>query len=63
MFHHCHLDRSSVKRVGDTIRDATSDAESPPIAIGMDKALQGQVDAELDLIRAKGWTVTANYNA
>ena len=31
----------SVKRVGDTIRNATGDTTSPPIAIGVDKALQG----------------------
>ena len=34
----------------------------PTLTLGIAKGLQGRVENELDLIRAKGWVVDARYN-
>lgn len=63
MFGGCVLDAYSVKRIATSIKTWTSG--SHPITIGIAKPLQNDPDvlADIQAIRAKGWTVTVQYNA
>lgn len=62
MFNGCKLNLESVQTIARTIKDNNLMATPPTLTLGMVKGIQGQVDAELDLIRAKGWALTAQYN-
>lgn len=63
MFNGCVLDAYSVKKIATGIKTWTSG--SHPITIGIAKTLQNDPDVQADIavIRSKGWTVTAQYNA
>lgn len=63
MFNGCVLDAYSVKKIATGIKTWTSG--SHPITIGIAKPLQNDPDvlADIAAIRAKGWTVTVQYNA
>lgn len=63
MFDMWSLDAASVKHISETIKGWTSG--SHPITIGVDRALQTDPDVQADIaaIRAKGWTITVQYNA
>ena len=62
MFVGCKLNLQSVQTIARTIKDNSDMATPPTLWLGVAKDLQGQVDAELDLIRAKGWALSTRYN-
>ena len=65
MFVKCKLDLPSVQNIAEGINDLASQSKSGSIAIGMAADLRGnsELTEALAAIRAKGWTVTEQYNS
>lgn len=61
MFDSGKLNLDSVQTVARTIKDNSDMTTPPTLGIAIAKGLKGQVDVELDLIRAKGWAVNVYY--
>lgn len=62
MFSGCRLDLPSVQRIAATVKTWTSGDH--PLTVGISAELEGDADLEaaLDELAAKGWTVAEEYN-
>ena len=57
------LDLPSVQNIAETINDLASKGQTGKINIGISQSIQGNADLEaaLETIRSKGWTVSEIY--